>query len=52
MYYQSLVLRLVTQKRWESDRKVIYFLKRYGVTEEQAKEMMPKQQEETTEDEE
>nr|DAQ62387.1 MAG TPA: portal protein [Caudoviricetes sp.] len=33
-------------------KKEIYLMKRYGVTEEQAKEMMPKQQEETTEDEE
>lgn len=33
-------------------RKEIYLMKRYGVTEEQAKKMMPEQQEETFEDEE
>ncbi len=33
-------------------KKEIYLIKRYGVTLEQAKEMMPEQQDETTEDEE
>ena len=33
-------------------KKELYLMKRYGVTEEQAKEMMPKQEENTIEDEE
>ena len=33
-------------------KKELYLMKRYGVTEEQARKMMPEQQEDTTEDEE